>query len=64
MVSLFVWVITFNLSGMGDPASSYANASIARIKMLKKKFGPKRQDTTGYWRKLHGDELRDIVRVI
>jgi hypothetical protein len=28
-VSLFVWVITFDLSGMGDPASSYATAGIA-----------------------------------
>jgi len=23
MVSLFVWAITFDLSGLGDPASSY-----------------------------------------
>jgi hypothetical protein len=28
-VSLFVWVITFDMSGMGDPASSYATAGIA-----------------------------------
>jgi hypothetical protein len=28
-VSLFVWIITFDLSGMGDPASSYATAGIA-----------------------------------
>jgi hypothetical protein len=28
-VSLFVWVITFDLSGMGGPASSYATAGIA-----------------------------------
>jgi hypothetical protein len=28
-VSLFVWVITFNMSGMGGPASSYATAGIA-----------------------------------
>ena len=28
-VSLFVWVITFDLSGLGDPASSYATASLA-----------------------------------
>jgi hypothetical protein len=28
-VSLFVWVITLVLSGMGDPASSYATADIA-----------------------------------
>jgi hypothetical protein len=26
---LFVWVITFDLSGMGGPASSYATAGIA-----------------------------------
>ena len=28
-VSLFVWVITFDLSGLGDPASSYATAGLA-----------------------------------
>ena len=28
-VSLFVWVITFDLFGMGGPTSSYATASIA-----------------------------------
>jgi hypothetical protein len=28
-ISLFVWVITFDLSGMGGPASSYATAGIA-----------------------------------
>jgi hypothetical protein len=29
MVSLFVWIITFGLSGMGDPTSSYATAGSA-----------------------------------
>ena len=28
-VSIFVWVITFDLSSLGDPASSYATASLA-----------------------------------
>jgi hypothetical protein len=28
-VCLFVWVITFDLSGLGDPASSYATAGLA-----------------------------------
>jgi hypothetical protein len=28
-VALLVWVITFDLSGKGDPASSYATAGIA-----------------------------------
>jgi hypothetical protein len=28
-VSLFVWVITFDLSGLGVPASSYATAGLA-----------------------------------
>jgi hypothetical protein len=28
-ISLFVWVITFDLSGMADPTISYASASIA-----------------------------------
>jgi hypothetical protein len=29
MVSIFVWIITFDLSGMGDPTSSYATDGIA-----------------------------------
>jgi hypothetical protein len=28
-VSLFVWIIAFDLSGMGGPASSYATTGIA-----------------------------------
>jgi hypothetical protein len=28
-VSLLVWIIPFNLSGLGDPTSSYATAGIA-----------------------------------
>jgi hypothetical protein len=28
-VSLFVWIITFDLSSMGDPTSSYNTAGIA-----------------------------------
>jgi hypothetical protein len=28
-VSLFVWIVTFDLSGMGDRTSSYATACIA-----------------------------------
>jgi hypothetical protein len=28
-VSLFVWIITFDLSGMGDATSSYTTAAIA-----------------------------------
>jgi hypothetical protein len=28
-VSLFVWIIAFDLSGMGDPTSRYATAGIA-----------------------------------
>jgi hypothetical protein len=28
-VSLFVWLLPFDLSGLGDPASSYATAGIA-----------------------------------
>jgi hypothetical protein len=29
--------------------------------MLRRIFGPKRDEVTGEWRKLHNEELRDIV---
>jgi hypothetical protein len=29
MVSLFVWLLPLDLSGMGDPTNSYATAGIA-----------------------------------
>jgi hypothetical protein len=39
-------------------------------KVLRKIFGPKRDEVTGEWRKLHNEELRDfysspsIIRII
>jgi hypothetical protein len=39
-------------------------------KMLRRIFGPKRDEVTGGWRKLHNEELRDlytspsIIRII
>ena len=39
-------------------------------RLLRKIFGPKRNEVTGEWRKLHGEELNDlhsspnIIRVI
>jgi hypothetical protein len=29
-------------------------------RMIGKLFGPKREDVTGYWRKLHNEELHDL----
>jgi len=29
-------------------------------RVLRKEFGPKRDEVTGEWRKLHNDELRDL----
>jgi hypothetical protein len=28
--------------------------------VLRKIFGPKRDEVTGYWRRLHNDELNDL----
>jgi hypothetical protein len=50
----------------------YIKAGIKNSVLLKKKhiFGPKRNEVTGEWRKLHNEELHDlysspnIVRVI
>jgi hypothetical protein len=39
-------------------------------RVLRRKFGPKRDEVRGQWRKLHNDELRDlyslpnIIRII
>ena len=44
--------------------------SVFEIRMLRRIFGPKKDEVTGEWRKLHNDELNDlycspnIVRVI
>jgi hypothetical protein len=41
-----------------------------RTKVLRRIFGPKRDEVTGGWRKLHNEELRDlssspsIIRII
>jgi len=43
---------------------------VCENRMLKRIFGPKKEETTGEWRKLHNEELNDlyssfnIVRVI
>jgi hypothetical protein len=29
-------------------------------KVLRRMFGPKRDEVTGEWRKLHNEELRDL----
>jgi len=34
--------------------------SVFENRVLRKVFGPKRDEVTGEWRKLHNDELRDI----
>src|SRR5215510_11040039 len=31
-----------------------------RLRMLRRVFGPKRDEVTGEWRKLHNEELKDL----
>jgi hypothetical protein len=33
---------------------------LIRIRVLKRIFGPKRDEVTGEWRKLHNEEFRDL----
>jgi hypothetical protein len=33
-------------------------------RVLRRLFGPKRDEVKGEWRKLHNEELNDIVRVV
>jgi hypothetical protein len=33
---------------------------VLEIRMLGNLFGPKREEVTGYWRKLHNEELHDV----
>jgi hypothetical protein len=37
---------------------------VFEIRVLRRIFGPKRDDVTGDWRKLHNEELHNIIRMI
>jgi hypothetical protein len=55
---------------LGCSQSEERRLRVFENKMLRRIFGPKRDDVTGEWRKLHNGELNDlysspnIVRVI
>jgi hypothetical protein len=34
-----------------------------RLRVLRRAFGPKRDEVTGEWRKLHNEELSDLYSV-
>jgi len=61
---LFIDVIKFNCSSTQPMLRAFENRELGRI------FGPKRDEITGEWRKLHNKELNDpysspsIFRVI
>jgi hypothetical protein len=46
--SLFVWIVTFDLSGMGDPTSGYATASIGSQDHMTTQALPLRQSRDTY----------------
>jgi hypothetical protein len=54
-VSLFAWIITFELSGIGDPTSSYATARHSSQGHMTTQASPLRQsrDTYGGWYNLY-----------
>ena len=71
------WRLTYNIykSGYGCETWSLTLREERRLrvfenKVLRKVFGPKRDEVTGEWRKLHNEELNDlyslpnIVRVV
>jgi hypothetical protein len=49
---------------------AYCNLRLFENRVLRRIFGPKRNEVTGEWRKLHGEELPDlyssptIIRII
>jgi hypothetical protein len=51
----FVWVRNLVSDTRGDHRSR-----VFENKVLRRIFGPKRDEVTGGWRKLHNDELRDL----
>jgi len=34
---------------------------VFKARMLRRIFGPKREEVTGKWRKLHNEELNDLI---
>jgi hypothetical protein len=34
---------------------------VSENRVLRRKFGPKRNEVTGEWRKLHNEELNDLL---
>jgi len=53
LCSLWVWNFVAYIEG-GTEAKGFENKVLRRI------FGPKRDEVTGEWRKLHNEEFNDI----
>jgi hypothetical protein len=60
----------FKVSGVGGVFLEDVSRSLFENRVLRRVFGPKRDEVTGEWRKLHNKELNDlyplpsIVRVV
>ena len=61
---------SLGIKGLNENFSRRRNALVFENKVLRRIFGPRRDEVTGDWRRLHNEELNDlysspnIVRVI
>jgi len=68
--TLFLYVVLYGCETWSLTLREERRLRVTKNRALRRIFGPKRDDVTGDWRKLHNEELNDlysspnIVRVI